>query len=105
MTKKLTLIWYFYKPLITINLIFSGVGLWDLYHLGTSFILFTLFIKLVGYAGCVFYKHYFSNKTYLYFLNAGYGIKKIYALAFSFDFMIYLSMVVCFYLIKWICSL
>jgi hypothetical protein len=46
------------------------------------------------------YKYYFSYKTNIYYMNAGYSMKKMYAYTFSFDFAIYLLMVACFYLTK-----
>lgn len=105
MTKTLTLVWYFYKPLLLVNLIFSAVALWDLYLVGASFILLSFFIKIIGYAATAAYQHYFNSKPYLYYLNAGYSIKKMYAYTFSADFTIYLFMVACFYLVTWLGSL
>jgi hypothetical protein len=55
---------------------------------------YTIAIKLVGYAGSIFYKHFFSNKTYVYFMNAGYGINKMYRYAFTADMIVYLLMVI-----------
>jgi hypothetical protein len=102
MTKTLVLVWYFYRPLLPLNLIFSIIGIIDLYKVGASFIIYTFFIKIVGYAGCIFYKHFFANKTYLYFLNSGYSIKKMYSYTFSLDFTVYLVMVTLVYFIKWL---
>jgi hypothetical protein len=103
MSKTLTLTWHFYKPLLVVNLVFSVVCIADLYKIGIWFIADTVMIKLVGYTATVFYKHYFANKNYLYYLNAGYSIKKMYGYVFSIDFGIYLLMVALFYLIKLIC--
>lgn len=105
MTKTLTLVWYFYRPLLLVNLIFSAAGIWNLYKTRPSFIPITIFLKLVGYACTGAYQHYFNSKSYLYYLNAGYSIKKMYGYTFSFDLAIYFVMVVCLYLIKWIGSL
>ena len=48
---------------------------------------------MVGYGFAVVYKNYFSNKSYIYYLNAGYGIKRIFAYVFMVDFGIYLTMI------------
>jgi hypothetical protein len=98
MSKTLTLVWHFYKPLLVCNLVFSIICIYDLSHTGLWFIPNTIGIKIVGYGVTVLYKHYFSNKSYIYFLNAGYSIKKMYSYVFAIDFVIYLAMVVCLYI-------
>jgi len=105
MTRTFTLVRYFYGPLLLVNLIFSTVGIWNLYKTSPSFILVTFSIKLVGYASTAAYQHYFNSKSYLYYLNAGYSIKKMYGYTFSLDFLIYLIMIACFYLFKWMIGL
>jgi hypothetical protein len=105
MTKTFTIVWYFYRPLLLVNIIFSAVALWDLYLVGVWFILLSFFIKIIGYAATAAYQHYFNSKPYLYYLNAGYSIKKMYTYTFSIDFAIYLAMVACLYLVTRLCSL
>lgn len=96
-----TLVWHFYKPLMVFNLIFTLVCLKNLTTIGLWFFGFTVFIKLIGYAGTIAYKYYFSFKTNIYYNNAGYSLKKMYTYAFGFDMAIYLAMVALFYLISW----
>ncbi len=96
-----TLVWHFYKPLLVFNLVFSFLCLLNLYYVGVSFIVLTIFIKLVGYAGTIAYKHYFSFKTNIYYNNAGYSLKKMYGYAFGLDMAIYLLMIACLYIIQY----
>ncbi len=96
-----TLVWHFYKPLLVLNLVFSLLCLLNLYYVGVSFIGLTIFIKLVGYAGTIAYKHYFSFKTNIYYNNAGYSLKTMYKYVFGLDMAIYLLMVISFYLIQY----
>jgi len=100
MSKTLTLVWHFYKPLLIFNLVITYVCVKDLFAIGLWFIGNTVFIKLVGYGATILYKHYFSSKSYIYFLNAGYSIKKMYSYVFGIDFAIYIAIVACLYLIK-----
>lgn len=92
MSKTLILVWYFYRPLSILGIIFSIIGLWQVETIGAKFIPVAILIKIVGYAGYIFYKHYFANRTYLYFLNAGYSIKTMYAYSILFDFLVFLGM-------------
>ena len=94
------LIWHFYKPLLVANLLFTAVGIFDIYKIGFWFIGNAIFIKLVGYAVIVAYKYYLSNKTNLYFMNAGYGVKKMFLYAFGLDFIFFLLLASFVYLIK-----
>jgi hypothetical protein len=100
MTKTLTIVWYFYKPLLALNLFFSGLAIWQLDTLGLQFIPLASFIKVVGYSGAIFYKHYFANKNYIYFMNAGYDIKAMYTYAFGLDFVCFSVMVGVYSLVK-----
>ncbi|MFD2146487.1 hypothetical protein [Mucilaginibacter antarcticus] len=100
MTKTLTLVWYFYRPLSILGLIFSLIGISQIHANGSEFIPVAILIKIVGYAGYIFYKHHFANRTYLYFLNAGHSIKSMYAYSIAFDFLLFLAMVICVNLVK-----
>jgi hypothetical protein len=85
-----TLIWYFYRPAMIINVILTGVCLFDLFKIGIWFIGYTIFVKLIGYAATIGYKSYFANKTYMYYRNSGYSITRMYTYTFTFDIAIYL---------------
>lgn len=87
------LVWYFYRTLIVFNLIFTTICVLDLLKIGLWFIANTIIIKSVGYAGTVFYKNYFANKTYMYYRNAGYSITRMYAYSFAVDFALYVLIV------------
>lgn len=101
MSNNRTLVWHFYKPLLVFNLVFSLLCLLNLFYAGVSFLGLTIFIKVVGYSGTIAYKHYFSFKTDIYYHNAGYSLKKMYAYAFGFDMAIYFLMVISLYLIQY----
>ena len=100
MAKTITLIWQFYRPLLIFNLLFSFIGLYDLAKIGSWFLANSIAIKMTGYAGSVFYKHYFANKSYVYYMNAGFGIKKMYTYVFITDMSIYLIMVAALFLFE-----
>ena len=101
MSPNRTLVWHFYKPLLVFNMMFSLLCLLNLFYIGISFLGLTIFIKLVGYAGTIAYKQYFSFKTNIYYNNAGYSLKTMYKYAFGLDMVIYLLMVVLLYLIQY----
>jgi hypothetical protein len=100
MAKTLTLVWYFYRPLSVLGLIFSLLGLSLFNAYGPIAIRVAIYLKLVGYAGYIFYKHHFANHTYLYFLNAGHSIRSMYAYSIALDFLLFLLMLTGLSLVK-----
>jgi hypothetical protein len=85
---------YFYKPIYIINLTLTVICILDVYKIGMWFLGFSIFIKAMGYLATVAYKHYFANKTYMYFRNAGYSITRMYFYAFAFDFLVYVTAII-----------
>lgn len=89
MNKTLTLVWYFYRPVMVVDLIFTAICLVSLLKIGLWFLINTLIIKALGYAAMLFYKNYFGSKTYMFYRNAGYSISRMYVYACSCDLAIY----------------
>ncbi|MGZ3754806.1 MAG: hypothetical protein ACXVAY_22300 [Mucilaginibacter sp.] len=100
MSKTIMLVWQFYKPMLFFNTIFSLVCIYNLINIGWWFVVYTIYIKIVGYGFAILYKNYFANKSYIYYLNAGHSIKRMYVYAFTADFGIYLVMIALLYAIK-----
>lgn len=100
MLKTLTAVWYFHKPLATLGLFFSVFSIYTIDGFGHEFIPFGIAIKIVGSLGYIFYKHHFANKTYIYFLNAGYSINYMYACSICFDLALFALMLITYTIIK-----
>ena len=97
------ILFQFYKPLFLWNIIFSLVGIFDLYINDIGQLAATFFIKFTGYASCIFFQNYFSNKTYYYYRNTGFAVRSLYIYVFLFDFFIYLIMVVLYFIYLFCC--
>lgn len=93
MNNTRTLVWYFYKPVMVINLIFTTICVLDLLKIGMWFIVNALIIKLVGYGGTVFYKNYFSDRSFMFYRNAGYSITRMYTYVFICDMAAFILIV------------
>ncbi|MEO6151056.1 MAG: hypothetical protein ABIP28_12890 [Mucilaginibacter sp.] len=88
------LIFIFYKPLLTINLIFTGCALSVILKSGITFIDIAVSLKLFGYLVCIGYQHFLSPKVYFYYRNAGYGARQMYAYTFTVDFILFLLLLI-----------
>ncbi|TSD66948.1 hypothetical protein FFF34_005980 [Inquilinus sp. KBS0705] len=84
-----TLIWYFYKPILLWNLAFTLICVGLIAFYGTKVNSFVFFFKLMGYASTTFLQSYTAKNVYMYYRNAGYSIRKMYAYTYLIDFCIY----------------
>jgi hypothetical protein len=99
MKRSLTLIFHFYKPIISISLLFTALGLFNFFKMGIEYLNVPLFIKLFGYAITAGYQYFFSAKSFFYFRNAGYSIRRMYVYVFSLDLSFYLLLMIVTYLV------
>jgi hypothetical protein len=90
----------FYRLILLYNIAFTILTIFISFFSGGFSSGSFLFAKLVGFTGAVSLHYYSSKNTYLYFLNAGYSIKKIIACAFAVDIGFYLFIVTSIYFIK-----
>lgn len=84
------LIWYFYKPILLWNLAFTLICLALVALYGTKVAGFVFFFKLIGYASTTSLQSYSAKNVYMYYRNAGYSIKRMYAYTYSLDLASYL---------------
>lgn len=91
------LLFQFYKPLLVLNLLFTGAAFMDIYINGIGQLGGSCFIKTAGYLTCIGFQYYFSNKTYFYFRNSGYTVRSLYFYTFLFDFLIYLIIIIIYF--------
>lgn len=101
MNRLAILIRQFYKPLLLFNIAFSVIGLIVIIKNGLGTIGNTFLIKVVGYGCSALYQYYLSNKSYYYFRNAGYSVKRMYAYTFSVDFVAYIILILIYALLKY----
>jgi hypothetical protein len=95
-----TLVWYFYKPLLLWNLAFSFIYLGLIYVYGPKIIGYGFFFKLLGYASATFLQSHTAKNVYMYYRNAGYSIKRMYAYTYVADLLIYILMLSLYLLIR-----
>jgi hypothetical protein len=88
MFKSPAIVWYFYRSLLLWHITISLVCIYCVHT-----ILGSVFIKLLSYGLAVAYQHYnFSaNRTFFYFRNAGFTIRRLYLYMFSIDILIYMA--------------
>ncbi|RWY54094.1 hypothetical protein [Mucilaginibacter gilvus] len=94
------LIWYFYKPIFLWNLAFSFACLWLIGINGVKVAGLVFFFKLIGYASTTYLQSYTAKNVYMYYRNAGYSIRRMYAYVYAVDIAIYSAMLATFILIK-----
>jgi hypothetical protein len=94
------LVWYFYKPILLWNLAFSFVCLWFIYLYGEKIAGLILFFKLIGYAATTFLQSYTAKNVYMYYRNAGYSIRRMYAYTYGIDLALYFAMLTIYLLLK-----
>jgi hypothetical protein len=92
MANKRLIIWHFYKPLLSFNILFTLICFYGVVKNGSEFIALILPIKIMGYACILGYQYYFSNNTYFYFRNAGYRVRRLYIYVLSLDILICLML-------------
>ncbi|WP_345955462.1 hypothetical protein [Mucilaginibacter sp. PAMB04168] len=51
-------------------------------------------LKMMGYVGFVFYQHYFHQREYFYYRNAGISMRRLYLYSCIPDFCLY-SLLAC----------
>lgn len=101
MPATLTLARYFYRSIFLLNITMGLVNIYMISVLGFEYLATSFYFKLMGYGATVFVKYYMpasGKNTYFYYRNAGVSMRKIYLLAFAFDLLLYILMVICFYL-------
>ena len=54
----------------------------------------SLLLKVMGYTSALGYQYFTSVKTYFYFRNAGYSIRRMYIYTFLFDLLIYVLLII-----------
>ncbi|MDN5287486.1 MAG: hypothetical protein JWR38_3760 [Mucilaginibacter sp.] len=93
MFKSPAIVWYFYRSLLLWHATISLVCIYYI-HQHKLTIFASVFLKLASYGFAVGYQHYnFSaNKTFFYFRNAGYTIRRLYLYMFSIDIVIYAAL-------------
>ena len=94
------LVWYFYKPILLWNLAFSFVCLWFIYLYRVKIAGLILFFKLIGYAATTFLQSYTAKNVYMYYRNAGYSIRRMYAYTYGIDLALYFAMLTIYLLLK-----
>ncbi|MEO7214330.1 hypothetical protein [Mucilaginibacter sp.] len=94
------LVWYFYKPIFLWNLAFSFTCLWLVGTYGAKIAGLVLFFKLIGYASTTFLQSYTAKNVYMYYRNAGYSIRRMYAYTYGIDLAVYFAMLTILLLIK-----
>lgn len=99
MNRLVTLTYQFYRPIWLWNLIFSVCGVIFLIKNGFSAIGMSLLIKFTGYGSSLGYQYFMANKSYFYFRNAGYSVRRMYTYAFSVDMLIYIVLMVLYSLL------
>ncbi len=87
----------FWRPLFVWNIIFSGVSFWGIFLYDFGFFGVGFIIKLLGYAGAVYFQRHFSHEKKYFYLNAGQSINKLYAFVFAADFCLYLLLIICYF--------
>lgn len=100
MDRLITLIRQFYKPLLLFNIAFTVIGLVFIVQNGPGVFSNSLLIKVFGYLASALYQFYMSNKSYYYFRNAGYSIRRMYAYTFSIDFALYVALILIYVFLK-----
>lgn len=90
MQKRFLVLFQFYKPMFFWQILFSGVAFRDIYINGIGQFGGSCFIKICGYISAVWFQYYFSDKTYYYYRNAGYPIRRLYMTVFCIDFLLYM---------------
>ena len=100
MASKRLIIWHFYKPILSFNILFTLICLYSLLKNGSDFIAFILPVKVMGYACILGYQYYFSNNTHFYFRNTGFRVRRLYAYVLGLDTLICLLLSVIFLYIR-----
>jgi hypothetical protein len=99
MNRLVTLTYQFYRPILLWNWIFSICGVIFLIKNGFSAIGMSFLIKFTGYGSSLGYQYFMANKSYFYFRNAGYSVRRMYAYVFSVDILIYIVLIVLYSLL------
>lgn len=99
MNRLIVLIRQFNKPLLLCNLAFSVIGIVFIVKNGIGAIGNSLSLKAAGYVCTTLYQYYMSNKSYFYFRNAGYSIRRMYGYVYSIDFLFYIILILLYSLI------
>jgi len=89
-----SLIRYFYLPILPWNIGFSISAIFYIVAYGPRVTGFMLFWKAAGYASTIFLQSYTAKNTYMFYRNAGYSIKRMYAYAFAVDMGIFILMLI-----------
>jgi hypothetical protein len=88
MANKRLIIWHFYKPILSFNILFTLICFYGVIKNGSEFIALIIPIKIMGYACILGYQYYFSNNAHFYFRNAGFRVRMLYATVFGIDLLI-----------------
>ncbi|TFF33571.1 hypothetical protein [Mucilaginibacter psychrotolerans] len=95
------LLWYFYKPILLWNSAFTLTCLGLVCYYGGKVAGFVLFFKLMGYASTTFLQSYTAKNVYMFYRNAGYSVRRMYAYTYAMDLTIYFFLLtVCLLLLK-----
>lgn len=87
------LAWYFYQPLLIVNLVFTGCGLWAIFVDGLTGLFPDLMIKLLGYAASTGYRSVFAGQPHNFYHNAGYRLRSLYGSAYLADLFLFLLLI------------
>jgi len=85
-----TLLIQFYKPYFYYYLFFTGLSLTLLLSKGAIAFVLAFPLKLIGYAGAVFYQHYFYKHEYFYYRNTVMSVRSLYMYSLVPDLIFYL---------------
>lgn len=95
------LLWYFYKPILFWNSVFTLTCLGLVCYYGRKVAGFVLFFKLMGYVSTTFLQSYTAKNVYMFYRNAGYSVRRMYAYTYAIDLAIYfILLTICLLLIK-----
>lgn len=86
MYKLKTILYQFNRPVFIFNLVLS---LYLIYRQDAVNYAGGIFIKFCGYSFVIGYQYFTASKTYFYFRNAGYSIRRLYIYSVIADLAIF----------------
>ena len=87
------LLWYFYKPLFVLNVIFTLSALYIVVKYGLPAFAVAVSFKLISYTAGTTYQSLKADNAYYYFRNVGRSVRRLYLYSYLFDFVVFLLMV------------
>ncbi|OOQ59438.1 hypothetical protein [Mucilaginibacter pedocola] len=94
------LIWYFYKPIFIWNAAFTLVCLGFISFYGPKVAGLVFFFKLIGFASTTYLQSYTAKNVYMYYRNAGYSIRRMYAYVYGIDLALYFALLTIYLRLK-----